>query len=95
MQFNIADYGHVLLGDFYTAGGTIVRREFHSPAEFASLPQKAVINCPGYGARALMNDASIVPVRGQIAWLIPQPEVTYGFYFRHIGVLSRSDGIVV
>ena len=35
-----------------------------------------MINCPGYGARALWKDESIIPVRGQIAWLIPQREVT-------------------
>ena len=95
MQFNIADYGHTLLTDFRLAGGRIERREFASPAEYAGLPEPVVINCPGYGARALMRDASIIPVRGQIAWLIPQPEVTYGFYWKGIGVLSRRDGIVV
>ena len=95
MQFNIADYGHTLLNDFRAAGGRIVRREFHTPAEFSSLPEKVVINCPGYGARALMSDTSITPVRGQIAWLIPQSEVNYGFYWRGIGVLSRRDGVVV
>jgi D-amino-acid oxidase len=95
MQFNIADYAHTLLNDFRLAGGRIERRAFASPAEYAVLPEPVVINCPGYGARALMQDASITPVRGQIAWLIPQPEVTYGFYWRGIGVLSRRDGIVV
>jgi hypothetical protein len=36
-----------------------------------------------------------VPVRGQIGWLIPQPEVTYSLYYRDVSVVSRSDGIVV
>ena len=34
-------------------------------------------------------------MRGQIGWLIPQPEVRYGLYYRDVGVLSRRDGIVV
>jgi hypothetical protein len=42
-----------------------------------------------------MRDDSIVPVRGQIGWLIPQPEVTYGLYYRDVSVVSRSDGIMV
>ncbi len=75
MMFNIADYGHTLMADFLAAGGVFQRAEFHAPGELAQLKEKVVINCPGYGARALWNDESIVPVRGQIAWLIPQPEV--------------------
>ncbi len=95
MQFNLASYSHTLLSDFRLAGGQIVFREFNSPADLASLHQKVVINCPGYGARALWNDNSITPVRGQIAWLIPQPELTYGVFGNDIFVLPRSDGIVV
>ena len=55
-----------------------------------------MINCPGYGARATGGRTrSITPVRGQIAWLIPQPEVNYGFNYKNISILSRRDGIVV
>jgi D-amino-acid oxidase len=95
LMFNIADYAHTLMTDFLITGGKLVRREFHEPGELAALPQKVVINCPGYGARALWRDDSVVPVRGQIAWLIPQPEVNYGVYFGDMGVLSRRDGIVL
>jgi glycine/D-amino acid oxidase-like deaminating enzyme len=95
LMFNVADYGHTLMSDFLAAGGVIRRREFHTPAELSQLPQKVVVNCPGYGARALWRDESVVPVRGQIGWLIPQPEVKYGFFYRDVGVLSRRDGIVV
>jgi D-amino-acid oxidase len=95
MQFNIADYAHTLMADFLAAGGNFVRAEFHTPADLAALKEKVVINCPGYAARALWKDESITPVRGQIAWLIPQPEVRYGVIYKHISMLSRRDGIVV
>ena len=95
MQFNIADLGHTLTADFLAAGGRFERREFNTPAEFATLKEKVVINCTGYGARALWKDETIVPVRGQIGWLIPQPEVTYGLYYDGVSVLSRRDGIVI
>ncbi len=95
MQFNVADYGHTLMADFLAMGGRFERREFHSLGELATLPQKVVINCPGYGARALCRDESVVPVRGQIAWLIPQPEVNYGVFYKDVSMLSRRDGIVV
>jgi D-amino-acid oxidase len=95
LQFNIAAYGHTLLQDFFAAGGQFVRTEFNTPADLAKIREKVVIDCPGYGARSLWKDESVVPVRGQIAWLIPQPECRYGVYYKDVSVLSRRDGIVV
>lgn len=95
MQFNIADYSHTLMTGFLTAGGKFVRKEFHASNDLTRLKEKVVINCPGYAAREWWNDNSIVPVRGQISWLIPQPEVNYGFYYKGVSILSRRDGIVV
>lgn len=95
MLFNIAGYAHTLMTDFFSAGGKFVRKEFHEPNELTRLKEKVVINCPGFAARNWWKDESIVPVRGQIAWLIPQPEVNYGFNYKNISILSRRDGIVV
>lgn len=95
MIFNIADYGHTLLNDFFIAGGQYRHAEFAHPAQIAALPQKVVINCTGYGARALWRDDSMMPVRGQIARLIPQAEVRYALDYKHVYVVPRRDGIVV
>jgi glycine/D-amino acid oxidase-like deaminating enzyme len=94
MMFNIADYGRRLMADFTARGGEIQRVEFHAPGELAGLKEKVVINCPGYGARALWRDASVTPVRCQLGWLIAQPEVTYGVISPDVSMLSRHDGIV-
>src|SRR5579859_7864864 len=95
LTFNIASYSRQLVTDFLVEGGKIERVEFHEPSELAQLSQKVVVNATGYGARALWKDESIVPVRGQIAWLIPQPEANYGVFYKNVGVLARRDGIVV
>jgi hypothetical protein len=95
LMFNLRSYGHLLMTDFLAAGGQFVRTEFHEPGELARLPQKVVINCPGYAARAWWKDQSVTPVRGQIGWLIPQAEVNYGLYYSGVSVLSRTDGILV
>jgi glycine/D-amino acid oxidase-like deaminating enzyme len=95
LTFNIADYSRQLVTDFLLEGGKIQYAEFHSPSELAQLPQKTIINATGYGARALWNDESIVPVRGQIAWLLPQPEVNYAVFYNGLAIISRRDGIVV
>ncbi len=95
MQFNIAAYARLLATEFQLGGGRIEAMTFNTPAEFAGLRQKVIVNCTGYGARALWKDDSIIPVRGQIAWLIPQPEVDYGLFYRDVAMLSRADGMVV
>jgi D-amino-acid oxidase len=95
LTFNIAAYSRQLVNDFFVEGGKIEMVEFHSPSELTQVTQKVLINATGYGARALWKDESIVPVRGQIAWLIPQPEVNYGLIYKNVNILSRRDGIVV
>ena len=37
MIFNIADYGHTLLNDFFVAGGQYRHAEFHHPSQIAAL----------------------------------------------------------
>jgi D-amino-acid oxidase len=95
MQFNVTDLAHMLTSDFLAEGGKIVAMTFDTPADLARLSEPVVVNCTGYGARALWKDETITPVRGQIAWLAPQPEVRYGLYYKHVSVLPRPDGIVV
>ena len=95
LTFNVAAYSRQLMNDFMIAGGVIETREFRSPQDLAMLPQPGIINCPGYAARQLWSDESIVPVRGQIAWLIPQEGVHYGLNYKGVNVLARRDGIVV
>lgn len=95
MMFNVAELAHLLTRDFLVEGGRIVQTEFHTPADLARLPEPVVVNCTGYGARALWKDETLIPVRGQISWLAPQPEARYGVRYRGVSVISRPDGIVV
>lgn len=95
MNFNVAQLAATLEQEFLAAGGRFEPMTLASPRDFARIPQRVIFNCTGYGARALLGDSSIIPVRGQIAWLPPQPEVRYGVYYRDIGVTPRPDGIVV
>ncbi|MFC4525950.1 FAD-binding oxidoreductase [Dyella halodurans] len=95
MMFNISTYARLLMADFLAAGGKIEVREFHQPHELLALPETTLINATGYGARALFNDDTVIPVRGQTARLIPQPEVTYGLSTRNLSMVPRSDGLMV
>lgn len=83
-----------LLRDFYTAGGKLIVKEFKSREEVLRLPEPVVFNCTGLGARALFNDEKLIPVRGQLEILLPQPEVDY-CYLGPGYMFPRSDGIVL
>ena len=95
LTFNVASYSRALMQEFQIGGGRIETREFRAPSELAQLPQKLILNCTGYGARALFRDESVIPVRGQIAWLIPQDGVNYALQYKGLNVVGRRDGIVV
>ena len=82
------------MSDFRQNGGKIEITEFRTPEDFARIPQKTLINATGYGARALFGDQSLTPVRGQLARVIPQPEVAYGLYYKGVSFVPRRDGLV-
>jgi len=95
MFFNFASYGHLLMSEFLEGGGQFVMRDFHSPADYATLKEKVVINSTGFAAKQLWNDKTMIPVRGQTAWLRPQPEAKYGVGYAGVSLLSKSDGIMM
>ena len=87
-------YLSALLRDFYIAGGKVLVKEFRHRRELARLPETIVFNCTGLGARALFADEELVPVRGQLEVLLPQPEVDY-CYLSSGYMFPRRDGIIL
>ena len=83
-----------LLHDIQTAGGRVQVRSFATPADLALLAERLVINCTGLGARDLFGDTELQPVRGQLAILLPQPEVRYAFTGQGY-MFPRPDGIIL
>jgi glycine/D-amino acid oxidase-like deaminating enzyme len=94
LMFNLPAYTRTLLADFSAYGGKIEIAEFHSPAEFARLKEKTLVNATGYGARALFDDQSVTPVRGQLARMIPQADVSYGLFYKDVSFVPRRDGLI-
>jgi glycine/D-amino acid oxidase-like deaminating enzyme len=84
-----------LVRDVRLAGGTFVLRSFTSAAELASLPEPTIVNCTGLGARALFGDDELVPVKGQLTVLLPQPEVQYAVLYDDLYMFSRRDGVLL
>jgi hypothetical protein len=94
MMFNLGACARLLMEDFLVNHGRIQIAEFRTPADLAALPQKTLINATGYGARALFDDRTVIPVRGQLARMAPQSDVHYGLYYRHAAFVPRRDGAV-
>lgn len=88
-------YLSALLRDFYVAGGKLVVKEFRSRDEIGRLPEPVIFNCTGLGARELFEDDELIPVRGQLEVLLPQPEIDY-CYISGLGYMfPRRDGIIL
>lgn len=84
-----------MMRDIRIAGGQIRVRSFATPGDIASLSEGLVFNCTGLGGRDLFGDAGLEPVRGQLAILLPQPEVRYAFTGEAGYMFPRADGIVL
>src|SRR5262249_12772331 len=93
-------YLDALVRDFLQFGGHIVIRTFDTPRDLMALPEPIVVNCTGLGSYTLFDDKELMPVKGQLTALVPQPEVDY----RAGGLMpngvtatmnSRRDGIIV
>lgn len=87
-------YLSALLRDFYVAGGRVVVKEFRGREEIARLPESVIFNCSGLGAKALFGDEELIPVRGQLEVLLPQPEIDY-CYLSSGYMFPRRDGIIL
>ena len=59
------------------------------------VPERVVVNCTGLGAAALFGDEQLVPVKGQLTILLPQPEVDYIVLQGGLYMIPRSDGILL
>ena len=84
-----------LLEDIQQAAGKVEVRRFETPTDLAALPEKLIFNCTGLGSHALFGDQELIPVRGQLAILLPQPEVRYAFTGDAGYMFPRPDGIIL
>ncbi len=96
MLIEPAIYLNALIRDFYTAGGKVVVREFSEARDLMALRESLLFNCTGLGARTLFHDEELIPIRGQLSFLLPQPEVDYiTLGPGDIYMFPRHDGILL
>jgi len=96
MLIEPAIYLNALTRDFLTRGGQIAIREFRSREDLMGLRENLLFNCTGLGAGALFGDAEVTPIKGQLTFLLPQPEVDYMTVGPgDIYMFPRSDGVLL
>jgi glycine/D-amino acid oxidase-like deaminating enzyme len=88
-------YLNTLVRDFYIFGGHIRRVMFTTPAQLSTLSEPIVVNCTGLGARELFGDRELMPIKGQLTVLLPQPEVDYAMVGNGLYMFPRRDGIIL
>jgi len=88
-------YLRAMLEDFHIAGGKLVVRDFADASALQALPQNIIFNCTGLGAGALFGDKELVPVKGQLTVLLPQPEIDYNLLSGGLYMFPRKDGILL
>jgi D-amino-acid oxidase len=96
MHIEPSIYLAAILDEFRIAGGSLVVREFTTRGNLAELPHPLIVNCTGLDSGALFNDPDVLPIKGQLTVLVPQPEVDY----MTVGpgdlyMMPRHDGIVL
>lgn len=87
-----------LAQDFLVAGGRFEIRAFGERDELLALPEPVIFNCTGLGAAALFGDEELVPAKGQLVFLPPDPAVDYftvGGGSDLLYMFSRSDALVL
>jgi D-amino-acid oxidase len=96
MLIEPAIYLPSMMQDFYAAGGKIVIRQFKGQDDALSLSEPVLINCTGLGSRNIFPDDELIPIKGQLSFLLPQEEIDYmtvgngGLY-----MFPRRDGILL
>jgi D-amino-acid oxidase len=83
-----------LMADCRENGIALEAKKFESSDEFAELPESLIVNCTGAGAAELMGDKQVVPIRGQLVILKPQP-LPWLLSHRKGYIFPREDGVVM
>jgi D-amino-acid oxidase len=77
MQIDPGTFLRQVVEDFLLAGGNFEIRDFANVSEILSLKQSTIFNCTGLGAAKLFGDDNLVPAKGQLVFMPPDPAVDY------------------
>jgi len=90
-------YLAALMDETRLVGASLKVMELRDRNEIQKLDEKLVFNCTGLGAKALFADDELIPLKGQLTILLPQPEVQYAALSLpgEFQMFPRTDGILL
>jgi glycine/D-amino acid oxidase-like deaminating enzyme len=95
MLIDMPLYLRAIQRDLRRLGVELVRRRFEAPGEIAALPEAVVVNCTGLGSAGLFGDSELVPVKGQLTMLPPDPRLRYTLSAGSLYLHPRKEGILL
>jgi D-amino-acid oxidase len=96
MHIEPSIYLSAVLQDFRIAGGRVVIGELPDARAIVALAEPVIVNCTGLAAGKLFDDAEVMPIKGQLTVLAPQPEVDYiTIGPGDLYMMPRQDGIIL
>jgi len=98
MQIDPGTLLRQLTSDFLLAGGRVVIQNFENLVQVLTLRETVIFNCTGLGAATLFDDKDLVPAKGQLVHLPPDPAVDYMTFGGGQGMLHmfpRSDVLLL
>lgn len=90
-----ARYLRKMMDDVLRFGGTIEVRNLPDRNALMELPEEILVNCTGLGSRELFGDSELIPIKGQLSVLLPQPEIDYAYLYNGFYMFPRKDGIIL
>lgn len=82
LRIDVPTYMQDLFGEVAKKGARIEQKTFKKPSEILNLNEEIIFDCTGLGARELFNDNQLFPIRGQLVYLNPNPNIDYMIFAR-------------
>ncbi len=95
MVFNIPAYLQAHLQQFLDFGGKLRIKDIKHKEDIEALAQTCIMNCMGLGAKEIFEDEKLLPISGQLVFLMPQPQVSYMLITKDAYWIPRKDGLVL
>jgi len=95
MLIDMPIYMRAMKRDLRRMGVVFLQRRFEAPAQIAALPESVVVNCTGLGSATLFGANELVPIKGQLTMLPPDPHLRYTLSAGSLYLHPRSEGILL
>lgn len=95
MMVQTSHYLQEMMDDVVRFGGRIEVRDLPHLRAVLDLPEEVLLNCTGLGSRVLFGDKELIPIKGQLSVLLPQPEIDYAYLSGGYYMFPRKDGVLL